>query len=146
MMSLLNHAAWADWAAEPLGKAESTAQATSDTPAGEVALKRADESLVALQSVISQMKALYRRCHANKTLGGSIPNILKTSMDKVKELEDVHISALSDFIYGHQWLEIKDVKEMLIAAAPATADLNQAMMEINALVRSTTGQKAQGTD
>ena len=69
-------------------------------------------------------------------------------MDKVKELEDVHISALSDFMYGHQCLEIKDVKEMLIAAAPASAEVNQAIKEIDALVRSTTPtrKKAQGTD
>ena len=130
MMSLLNHAPWADWAAKPFGKDETTAQATSETPGGEVALKKADES------------------HDNKTLGGSIPKIWKTPMNKEKELEEVHISALSEFIYGHQWLDIKDVKEMLIAAAPATAEVNQAIKEINALVKPTTSarQKAQGTN
>ena len=54
----------------------------------------------------------------------------------MKELEDVHISALSDFLCGHQCLEVRDVKEMLRAAAPATAEVSQAIKEIKALVKS----------
>ena len=140
MMSLLNNAPWADWAAKPITQDERKAVADGETPGGELAMKKAEESLAALQAIVQQIKTLYKKCKDNNTMGGSIPTILKTSMEKVKELEEVHIAKLSDFIYGlDQQMNIKDVKQMLLAAAPATAEVNQSIKEITALSKSSSG-------
>ena len=146
MMGLLNHAPWAEWGTQSIDGTQAKAIAKPGTQAGSEAMDKAQESLDALSSVCSQMKALYRKCQTPTIAekGGSIPSLLKAAMTKVDELEKIHMQPIADFIYGHDeegtsFLPVNKVKIMLKDAAPAAALVNQAMIEIKTL------SKAKGT-
>ena len=68
---------------------------------------------------------------------GSIPAIMSTAMKKVKEMEKEHMQRIAEVIYdpdGTCSASVKDVKDMLGAAAKTLQTLTQYMNEAKALV------------
>ena len=68
---------------------------------------------------------------------GSIPAIMSTAMKKVKEMETEHMQPIAELCYDPDGLcsaSVKDVKDMLSAAAKTLLDLTQYMGEAKALV------------
>ena len=68
---------------------------------------------------------------------GSIPAIMSTAIKKVKDLETDHMQPLAEVIYdpeGTTTATVKDVKDMLGAAAKTLMSLTQYRDEAKALV------------
>ena len=68
---------------------------------------------------------------------GSIPAIMSTAMKKVKEMETEHMGPIADIMYdadGTCSASVKEVKDMLCAAAKTLQALTQYMNEAKALV------------
>ena len=64
----------------------------------------------------------------NNAEAGSIPAIMKAAMQAVKNMERDHLQTLAEFIYdsdGTNTATVKDVKEMLNAAAKDLTPLKQ---------------------
>ena len=69
---------------------------------------------------------------------GSIPAIMSTALRKVKEMETEHMQPIAELCYdpdGHHCpRSVKDVKDMLGAAAKTLKSLQQSMNEAKAVV------------
>ena len=131
-MQLLNNAPWAAWSS-------STAPATGAAShvvvtQGSEAMKKAEDGLEAVKKASDDTKALYKQCQDTPALANRYTNpsnLLKGCMNKAKEM-------------GEEWMKpknedgvcVKDVKELLLGAAPVMAVVNRSMHEIKALIRS----------
>ena len=95
------------------------------------------------------MKNFDQQCQSDGILtqpdAGSIPSILKTALRTVKDLEKDHLEPIADIIFdpdGTHTVTVKEVKEMLTAAAKDLAPLQQYLIESKALVsKYKNGQK-----
>jgi len=139
LMELLNFAPWADWAVTPnnIPKVQLKTAATPDSDA----IQKAHECLDASKAVCVSMQNFYKMVQSEGILRmqdtGSIPAIMSTAMKKVKEMETEHMQPIADVIYDHEGTcssSVKDVKDMLGAAAKTLQSLTQYMSEANALV------------
>ena len=139
LMELLNFAPWADWAVTPnnIPKVQLKTAATPDSDA----IQKAHECLAASKAVCVSMQNFYNMVQSEGILTmqdtGSIPTIMSSAMKKVKEMETEHIQPIADVIYDHDGTSstsVKDVKDMLGAAAKTLQSLTQYMREAKALV------------
>ena len=139
MMGLLNFAPWADWAVTPnnIPKAQLKNAAAPDSDA----IQKAHECMNAGKAVCIQMQNFYNIVQSEGILrmgdAGSIPAIMSTAMKKVKEMETEHMQPIAGVIYdpdGTCSASVKDVKDMLGAAAKILQSLIQYMGEAKAVV------------
>jgi hypothetical protein len=150
LLELLQYAPWVDWAlVQHVPKLQLNATCAPDS----AALAKATECLEASKAVCISMEALYKGVQAQGILqkpdNGSIPAIMATAMQKVKQLQTEHMQPIQDIIYNHdgKTASVKEVKQMLAAAAQTLQALTQTMGEAKALVnkyKSATGKKQAG--
>jgi CHASE3 domain sensor protein len=134
---LMQYAPWVDWAVmQNVPKAQLNATCAPDS----AALEKATECLEASKAVCISMETLYKGVQAQGILrqpdAGSIPAIMATAMQKVQQLQTEHIQPIQDIIYSHdgKTASVKEVKQMLAAAAQTVQALTQTMGEAKALV------------
>ena len=139
LKEMLNFAPWADWAVTPnnIPKVQLKIAATPDSDA----IQKAQECLDASKAVCVSMQNFYKMVQSEGILRmqdtGSIPAIMSTAMKKVKEMQTEHMQPIADVIYDHEGTcssSVKDVKDMLGAAAKTLQSLTQYMSEAKALV------------
>ena len=137
LLELLQYAPWVDWAlVQNVPKLQLNATCAPDS----AALAKATECLEASKAVCISMEALYKGVQAQGILqkpdNGSIPAIMATAMQKVKQLQTEHMQPIQDIIYNHdgKTASVKEVKQMLAAAAQTLQALTQTMGEAKALV------------
>jgi hypothetical protein len=137
LLELMQYAPWVDWAVmQNVPKAQLNATCAPDS----AALEKATECLEASKAVCISMETLYKGVQAQGILmkpdAGIIPTIMATAMQKVKQLQTEHIQPIQDIIYSHdgKTASVKEVKQMLAAAAQTVQALTQTMGEAKALV------------
>ena len=150
LLEMLQYAPWVDWAlVKNVPKLQLNATCAPDS----AALAKATECLEASNAVCLSMETLYKGVQAQGILrqpdNGSIPAIMATAMQKVKQLQTEHMQPIQDIIYNHdgKTASVKEVKQMLAAAAQTLQALTQTMGEAKALVnkyKSATGKKQAG--
>ena len=152
LLEMLQYAPWVDWAlVKNVPKLQLNATCAPDS----AALAKATECLEASKAVCLSMESLYKGVQAQGILrqpdNGSIPAIMATAMQKVKQMQTEHMQPIQDIIYNHdgKTASVKEVKQMLAAAAQTLQALTQTMGEAKALVnkyKSATGKKQQGDE
>ena len=138
LLEILHFAPWVDWAlVQNAPKVELKAKCSQDPDA----IQKAHECLDASKAVCLSMETFYKGVQSHGILSmqdtGSIPVVMSTAMKKVKEMQTEHIQPIADVIYDHEGTcptSVKDVKDMLGAAAKTLQSLTQYMSEAKALV------------
>ena len=139
-MKLLDYAPWAKWVAtpsnSPVAELKNVVKPNSD------AMHKAQECLDASKAVCISVQNCFKQIQKEGTLtspeAGSIPHIMKSAMKAANAMEVDHIQPMADIIYdteGTNTVTVKEVKEMLNAAAKALSPLQQYSQEAKALVQ-----------
>ncbi len=129
LLELLQYAPWVDWAlVQNVPKLQLNATCAPDS----AALAKATECLEASKAVCISMEALYKGVQAQGILSlpdtGSIPVIMSTAMQKLKQMQTEHMQPIADIIYNHDGTcstSVKEVKDMLGAAGKTWQSLTQ---------------------
>ena len=140
MMELLGYAPWAEWSttqnSTPVAELKNVVKPGSD------AMQKAQECLDASKAVCTSVQNFYTQIQKDGILAspeaGSIPSIMSSAMKAVRQMEKDHMQAMAELIYdpdGTKKVTVKDVKEMLNAAAKALTPLQQYLVEAKALVQ-----------
>ena len=140
MMELLDYAPWAKWSttqnSTPVAELKNVVKPNSD------AMHKAQECLDASKAVCISVQNFYKQIQKDGILAspeaGSIPSIMKTAMQAANQMEKDHMQPMAALIYdtdGTNKATVKDVKEMLNAAAKALTPLQQYLQEAKALVQ-----------
>ena len=140
MMELLDYAPWVEWGATPnnipVADMKKVVKPNSD------AMNRAHECMDASKAVCIQVQNFFKQLQKEGILtspeAGSIPSIMKIAMQAAKDMENGHLQTLAELIYdsdGTNKATVKDVKEMLTAAARDLTPLQQKLQEAKALVQ-----------
>ena len=140
MMELLDYAPWAKWSttqdSTPVAELKNVVKPGSD------AMHKAQECLDASKAVCTSVQNFYKQIQKEGILAspeaGSIPSIMSSAMKAVKQMEKDHMQTMSGLLYdldGTKQVTVKDVKEMLNAAAKALTPLQQYLVEAKALVQ-----------
>jgi hypothetical protein len=139
LLELLHYAPWVDWAL--VQNVPSIQLKTAATPDSD-AIQKAHECLDASKAVCLSMETFYKGVQSQGILSmqdtGSIPVIMSTAMKKVKAMQTEHMQPIADIIYNHDGTcstSVKEVKDMLGAAAKTLQALTQYMSEAKALVQ-----------
>ena len=139
MRDLLNFAPWAEWSATPGNIPKAELQNAAEP--GSDAMTKAHECLTACQATCMSMKNFYKQVQQDGILkqpnSGSIPAIMSTAIKQVKDLETDHMKPIADVLYdpeGTTTTTVKDVKDMLGAAAKTLMSLTRSRDEAKAWV------------
>jgi hypothetical protein len=139
LLGILHFAApWVDWAlVQNAPKVELKAKCSQDPDA----IQKAHECLDASKAVCLSMETFYKWVQAHGILSlpdtGSIPVIMSTAMQKLKQMQTEHMQPIADLIYNHDGTcstSVKEVKDMLGAAAKTLQSLTLLQSEAKALV------------
>ena len=140
MMELLDYAPWAKWGTGnnnvPVAELKHVVKPNSD------AMHKVQECLDASKAVCISVKNFFKQLQGEGILkspeAGSIPSIMKIAVETANQLEKDHMQPMAALIYdtdGTNKATVKDVKEMLNAAAKALTPLQQYLVEAKALVQ-----------